>query len=184
MMTINWRVLSAVLTVLLLAGLAETGSARRRRDNEEKLVARIARERNPVKKAKLEVRLGRVKLLQASDAYDQGDLENCQRLLGIYLEHMKNAWALLEGSGRQASRHPQGFKQLDIALREDARFLEDLQHRLPYEERKTVESVAKQVDDLRARVLRALFPPTPLRKKGRSSLGRGGWHLAQEMVPA
>ena len=67
-----------------------------RQDNEQKLQSRIDRERNPVKKAKLKVRLGRVKLLQAIDAYDRRDHRQYQQLLDAYLAVMKGAWADLQ----------------------------------------------------------------------------------------
>ncbi len=130
----------------------------RQADTEEDLLARIQREHNPVKKAKYEARLGRVKLLEAIDAYDKGNLERCQELLGAYLERMKGSWETLRSSGRQAVKQYQGFKELDIALREDARLLEDLKHRLPYSERSAVEKAVQEVERIRSEVLGALFP--------------------------
>ncbi len=126
--------------------------------NEDELVARIQRERNPVKKAKYEMRLGRLKLLQAIDAYDKDNFEQCQTLLAAYLERMKSSWESLQSSGRQAVPHPQGFKELDIALREDQRLLEDLKHRVPYYERGVFEKAAREIEQIRNEVLRALFP--------------------------
>ncbi len=150
-----------------------------RKDSEEKLLARIERQQNLVKKAKLEVRLGRVKLLQAIDAYDQGDFERCWELLNSYLDRMKSAWQHLQDSGRPAWRKPQGFKQLDIGLRRDSRFLEDLKHRIPYEERSPVEKVQQEVDALRNTVLRALFPPERPRKAGKNFVGGNAQHFSQ-----
>jgi hypothetical protein len=135
-----------------------------RRDNERDLLTRIARERNPVKKAKYEVRLARVKLFQAMEALDRKDVEGSQKLLRDYLERLKSAWATLQSSGRSAHRKPQGFKELDIELREDARYLEDLKHRFSYLDRGPVEKTAQEVEHLRSVVLKALFPPPQPRK--------------------
>jgi hypothetical protein len=118
-----------------------------------------------VKRAKLEIRLGRVKLLQATAAYDRGDFEEYQQLLAAYLERMKGAWVTLQSSGRQAWRHHQGYRELDIALREDGRYLEDFRHRVPYRDRAALEKVAKEGEELRNKVLEALFPPAQPRKK-------------------
>lgn len=158
-------VVTAVLLPLLLGGLAGAASPARRADSEADLLARIQREPNPVKKAKLEVRLGRVKLFQAIGAFDRGSVEECHQLLAVYLERMKSAWAILQGSGRQAWRQHQGFRELDIALREDGRLLEDLKHRIPYQDRPPVQEVAREVDELRDQVLKALFPLERPRKK-------------------
>lgn len=126
------RVVTGLFLTLFLAGLLRGAPAPRRQDTEPDLLARIGREQNLVNRAKLEVRLGRVKLFQATEAYDRGDVEECYQLLAAYLERMKGAWATLQSSGRQAWRHDQGFRQLDIALREDGRYLDDFKRRVPF----------------------------------------------------
>ncbi|PYV21742.1 MAG: hypothetical protein DMG27_19955 [Acidobacteria bacterium] len=144
--------------------------AARHPDTEEDLQARIEREQNPVKKAKFEVRLGRVKLTQAIAAYDKGDLDRCNALAAAYLVEMKGAWQRLMSTGRSAEKKPEGFRELDIALREDARALDDLAHRIPYNDRGPVTEVAHEVDKLHGEVLAALFPPeAPSRSKKRSA---------------
>jgi hypothetical protein len=163
-------VVTGLLLPFFLAGLVGSAPAPRRRDTEADLLARIGRELNLVKRAKLEVRLGRVKLFQATEAYDRGDVEECYQLLAAYLERMRGAWATLQSSGRQAWRQDQGFRELDIALREDGRYLDDFKRRVPFQNRAPAEKVAKEVDELRNQVLKALFPPEHLRKKtGRSA---------------
>jgi hypothetical protein len=141
---------------------------------EEELLARIQKERSPVRKAKLEIRLGRVKLHQAIAAYDQGSVERGAELLGAYVERMKSAWQTLRDSGREAARQPQGFKELDIALREDARLIEDLKHRLPYLDRGVVEKAGQEIERVRAEVLRALFPAERPPARGKNSVRLGG----------
>ena len=153
--------------VLVAAGLFFLGSlcariaSARHQESEEDLLGRIQRESNPVKRAKYEIRLGRLELNQAIEANNQGHLEQCQQLLGVYIGRMKSSWETLRGSGRRAARQPQGFKELDIALREDARLLEDLKRRVPTLDREPVEKAAQEVEQIRNEVLRALFPSEP-----------------------
>lgn len=150
---------AAIVWCLALAGVAVPPSfAARRPDTEEDLSARMEREHDPVKKAKLEIRLGRVKLEQAIDAYSNDDVERGDKLVGTYLQHMQNCWDTLRGTARNPVKKPDGFRQLDIALREDARRLEDLEHRVPYDQRGPLSSVAKDVDRLHQAVIQALFP--------------------------
>ena len=136
-------------------------------DSEADLRARIEREQNPVKKAKYEIRLSRVILTQAIAAYDKDDPDRCNALAGDYLARIKDAWQLLRGTGRNPLKKPDGFRDLDIALREDARLLDDLQHRIPYTEREPVTKVAQEVDRIHSEVIQALFPPEPAEHKGR-----------------
>jgi len=181
-MAFRFSMVAFLLLATGLDGLLGFVSPPPRQDNEQKLQARIERQRNPVKKAKLKVRLGRVKLLQAIEAYDRGERGQCQQLLDAYLEVMKSAWTDLQGSGRQAWRKPDGFKQLDIGLRENARFLQDLMHRVPFEERGPVEKVFQEAERLRAAVLEALFPSERPRKADKNFIGESGAQILNGAV--
>jgi len=122
---------------------------------EQDLLARIQRESSPVKKAKYQIQLGRLKLEAAVQAYGHDDLEHGQPLLNAYLQQMQAAWDTLGKSGRQAIKKPQGFRELDIALREDGRLLNDLKHRTPYMDREPIEKVAAEIERLHEEVLQA-----------------------------
>ena len=157
------RVLAALLFLIVFVGaegLAPLLPARRV-DSEEDLLARIQREQNRVRKAKYQIRLGQVKFQQAIVAYGRSDFEQGEKLLNDYLERMRESWDTLKTSGRDAVRKPQGFRELDIALRENARLLVDLQHRVPYNDRSPVDHAAQEVDRMRSEVLAALFPRGP-----------------------
>ena len=151
----------------LMVGVAflDTVAAAPRNDTEEDLQSRLQRESNPVKKAKYEIRLGRLKLTEAIDAFDRHDANKAQDLLGAYLMHIRSSWQLLQSSGRNAFRHPGGFKELDIALREDGRFIEDLTLRLSYYDRGNVVRTSKELEQIRAAVIKELFPPERERGK-------------------
>jgi hypothetical protein len=158
------RQVAVALLVACLSGGAAGAASPERRDSESDLRARIAREKNPVNKAKYEIRLARVKLFQAIEAFDKKDLEATLKLLEDYLEQVRKSWSTLKDSGRPAHKKPQGFKELDIELREDARYLEDLRHRFPYMDRVPVEKIEQEVEQLRSEVLKALFPPAQTKK--------------------
>ncbi len=171
--------LNAVALILLSLPTAAVGGGfapPRRPDNPADLEARIQRESNPVRKAKYQIRLSRVKLLQAIDAYDRSKLDEGQRLLSAFLEQARQSWQTLEASGRGAVKQPQGFKELDIELREDARLLVDLAHRVSSTDRDPIEKAGLEVEHIREEVLRALFPserPVEHRVKTGASLTNG-----------
>jgi len=173
-MRLSYLAPAALALVLLWAG----GLSARQPDKEEDLLARLERERNPVKKAKYEIRLGRLKLHQATDAYDRGSFDQSEQLLSAYLERMKSSWQILRDSGRRAVKQPQGFKELDIELREDWRLLDDLKHRVSYTDRGPIERTAHEVDRIRSEVLHALFPGEHPAQYKSSFLGRGGFDFA------
>jgi len=140
-------------------------------ETEAQLLARMQNEHDPVKKSKQETRLARIKLRQTIQTYEQGNIEQGAQLLSAYLDRIKDSWQILKSSGRNAAHASQGFKELDIELREDARLLDDLKRRVFYFERDPIEKAAKEVEQARAEILQALFPAAgapeaakPLRK--------------------
>ena len=84
---------------VVLLGAANPGPSR---NTEQDLQLRLQRETNPAKKARYEIRLGRLKLLEAIDAFDKRDAQKARELLAAYLMHIRSAWQLLQGSGRNA----------------------------------------------------------------------------------
>jgi len=147
-----------VFGILVLLGSAALG-----RDTEEQLLQRIQSELNPVKKAKDEIKLARLKLTQVQDAYSQGQADAGAKLLGTFVGLMKTSWKLLKESGRQAAKQPEGFRELEIALREDDRSLQDLERTVSYFDRTPLVNAAQELEQVRADVLHALFPGGPPR---------------------
>jgi len=150
-----------LLTVLAVVSPATASAKDRRPDSEQDLLDRIQREQNPVRRSKLELRLGRLKMQQAIDAYGQGSIDRGKSLLDGYLDRVKSCWQTLKGSGRNAVKQPQGFRELDIALREDSRTLEDMSKRISYFDREPVEQTMQEVNHVHDEVLHALFPSLP-----------------------
>jgi len=150
------------LGALLLAGMLGLACAEvcpaYPKDKEAELLRKLAREQKPEKKAKYEIRLARLKLQQAMDAREQGDFEGTVKLLKAYSERISSAWHILRTSGRDARKKPSGFKELDIEIREDGRYLEDLRHTFSVMDREPVERVIQEVERIRAEVIKALFP--------------------------
>ncbi|HXJ94640.1 MAG TPA: hypothetical protein VMT20_17470 [Terriglobia bacterium] len=146
--------------------VAPAASLAHHSDTEPELLGRLANETHPTKKAKIEIRLGRLKLEQAAAAYDKDQVEAGAKLLDSYLSWMKQAWNLLHDSGRDASHRPQGFIDLDIALREDVRKLADLRVHTPLADRTPIERIGVETDALHTQVLAALFPGGQLEGSG------------------
>jgi hypothetical protein len=169
------RLVSVVTVWVILLGALPVSAWPVGRDTEEQLEKRLSSERNPVKRAKYEIRLGRMKLEQAIGAYEQGDVELGTQLLTTYLEWMRSSWQTLRSSGRPAARQPQGFKELDIALRGDTRLLQDLARRVSYFERGPVEKAVKEIEEIRGEVLRALFPALKPQASGKNFAHYSGY---------
>jgi ADP-ribose pyrophosphatase YjhB (NUDIX family) len=167
-----WRaLLSIAFSLLAVPAFLAGASSALPSETEAQLLARMEKEHDPIRKSKEETRLARIKLQQAIQAYGQGNMEQGAQLVSAYLGRIKDSWQILRSSGRNAARASQGFKELEMELREDARLLEDLKRRISYFERDPIEKAAKEVEQVRAEVLQALFPAArvpeaakPLRK--------------------
>jgi hypothetical protein len=133
------------------------------RETEEQLVQRIQSEQNSVKKAKYEIKLANLKLIQVRDAYSQGHIEDGAKLLSVFTDTIKAPLKVLQDSGRMASKQPEGFRELEIALREDARTLQDLGRTVSYIDRSPLENAAQELEKMRGEVLHALLPGAPPR---------------------
>ena len=149
----------------------------RAKDKEEKLIAKIERTKNPGKKARLQVRLARLKLIKAIDAYDHNDFQKGLALLQEYRQQIDLSWNTLEGSKRGVAKHFDAYKALEIGLREDGRLLEDLRMRVPYPESESIEEIAKECSKVHSQVLGVLFPPGKPPQKSKKP-GRLGGVLA------
>lgn len=150
--------IAVIAAVVLAIVTAPCSVGARHQPTEQELLARIARETNLPKKARLQAELASMKLDQAAAAFDHDQYDSGRNLLQQYMGWIRKAWNVLEQSGRDATRKPQGFKYLDITLRENARALADLAERTPYEDRGPIEATAKSADALHSQVITALFP--------------------------
>ncbi len=162
----------AIAVVLFFVSLTGTVDRAMARDDEPTLMSKIGRETDSVKKAKLEVKLGRVRLQSAFDAYAGGKYEDCWKLLGSYQDAMNQAWTDLQTSGKIAAKKPDGFKQLDIGLRESRRDLENFETHITFAEREVVQTVRAKTEALHNQVLKALFPSVPLKKNKSNAPGQ------------
>lgn len=130
----------------------------RNSDKEEKLTARIESEKNPGKKARLQLRLANLKLADAGEAYQSRNLDEGKALLQQYLDQVRNSWATLQSADNAVRKHLGAFKELEISLREDDRLLEDLRHRVPYPQSEFVKEVQQDITEVHNKVLDAIFP--------------------------
>jgi hypothetical protein len=168
MMSLNLRLVTAVACLALLGQPFVHASPGRNNDKEENLAARIEHEQNPGKKARLQLRLAKLRLTEADEAYHSRNFAEGRDLLKQYLSQIRASWATLQGAENGVRKHLRAFKDLEIALREDDRFLQDMSRRIPYPESETIKAIAKESSAVHNQVLEAIFPvgvPPKARRK-------------------
>lgn len=137
-----------------------------------KLWEKLARETDPVDRAKTTVAIGDELLKQAAKQFKDGSDEEGERTLADYRQAMHAAYDALVKTGRDPRRKPKGFKHLEIHLRKSRRRLDDIARALPYNDRGPVEEAIKDMEALRLELFDALMkvnrgaaPSEPPRKQ-------------------
>jgi hypothetical protein len=148
----------AALTVVGVLASVSAAAWGHGHESATKLRAQIERERNPVRKAKLEIRLADLDLQRAANSYNHNQPHQAKALLVDYLKDMDSSWTVLEDSGRNPVKKPAGFMSLEIALRENARFLNELRENVMYAYQEPIKTLVGTIDKLHSKVLLVLFP--------------------------
>ena len=146
----------AALAVSLLAGpaLAQNRTAKLRSAFEQQAGA--------IEKAKLMLRLGEAEFRDARREVAAGNLPQAAAILAQYRAEAQLCAQGLEATGRDAEKHPEGFKQLQISLRQSLRRLNEILVGLPADDQAPFLAVHKDLDELNRRLIRKLFPRQPV----------------------
>ena len=147
----------ATLALLFCAGSAADG---------------LAQSNDPVKKAKDVVRQGERQLEQVRREVREENFDAALRLLQEYRDAVKSAHVGLKASGKDAERKPNGFKNLQIHIRQNIPRLGQTILTLPVEQREPFEAIRKELDAIDRELIDALFPRKPAKKAGATKPGR------------
>jgi hypothetical protein len=153
---------STIPLVLLLAGLlASIASAASQESREKELQreqSKFEKETDPVDRAKIGIRICELLIEDVGDAVRTGDYSEMEMQLAAYTTAVETVHQGLINSGRNAAKKPSGFKELEIALRKQARTIDDLARMLNLEKRIPLEKTKTLVTGIRDKLLKALFP--------------------------
>lgn len=145
---------------LILAAALVAGSAFPQ-DRAAELRSRFAQESDPVRKAKLMPRLGEAEFREIADAVRAGRLAEAQAGLERYRAEIESCQKGLDSMGIDAEKHPAGFKELEISLRESLRRLDHLLEGLTADEQAPFLAVRKDLDEINRHLFHELFPRRP-----------------------
>jgi hypothetical protein len=130
-------------------------------DQIASLRAQFAKETNPVHKAKLMPRLGDAAFRQITDAFKAGRLEDAEAELALYEVEAQECTRGLDEAHIDADKHPAGFKQLEISVREALRRLDPLIASLDAAEQVPFLFRRKQLAEMLDHLNHELFPRGP-----------------------
>ena len=125
------------------------------------LRARFTRETDPVRKAKLLVPLGDAEFRDVLKDTDSDNLGEALAIFQQYRDEAQTCQKALEGKEPDPEKHPNGFKQLQISLRQSLRRLSDIIVGLSGDEQKPFIDVRKDLEQMDRQLIHELFPRRP-----------------------
>jgi hypothetical protein len=131
-----------------------------------KLEAQYQSETNPVRKAKLLAKLGPLEVDQAARDIQADQDDAAFSVLERYRDNVRTIADALAATQVNAAKHPAGFKELQIGLRESLRRLGDLLLLVSSDEQPRFEAMRSDLATTQNSLIEALFP-SPKEKKGK-----------------
>ncbi len=127
-------------------------------ESRAKYEAQFQLERDPVAKARILAKLGRLEIDQARADLKADKEEDSLADLEHYRDEVEGAVQALSATGVNAEQHPAGFKELQISLRETLRHIDELILELPLDKRPWFQAVRSDLGKSQNVLIEALFP--------------------------
>ena len=155
------RVVIPVFVVFLLGVFPTASSAAENEERAKQLQRerqRLSKEDDPVERAKIGIKISEILLEEVAESAKDGQFDEMEQELTAYADTIQGAHTSLVESGRNASKKPAGFKELEIALRKQVRKLEDFARVLNVQRRIPLDKAKDLAGGIRNKLLKALFP--------------------------
>ena len=163
----RWRHIAgiALLTLPAVAGAA----------GQDRLAAwreQFQTDRDAVHQAKNFSRLGDALLEEMRKQAEAGDVPAALASFEEYRDDLRRILTGLKATGRNAEKHPSGFKELQIYLRKTLRNLDQIVLRVPFDRRAAFEGPRRDVGLIDEELFHLLFPRQPAQGTGGKPQGR------------
>jgi hypothetical protein len=145
----------AVFVVALVVGVVTA------QDRTAELRARFQNEPDPVRKARLVEPLANAEFRDIHAKIDAGDLEAAAEIAGRVRDEAAASKKALDAKSRDVEAHPDGYKQLQISVRESIRRLDDVMVSLAKDDQKPLAEVRAELETLDREMIHQLFPKRP-----------------------
>ena len=156
-----FRMIGIAMAIAGCASAAPLAQAMLPQNSTAELRSRFTHETDPVRKAKLLLPLGDAEF---QDILKDEESEHLGEALAIFRQYRDEAQVCqkdLEGKEHDPEKHPNGFKQLQISLRQALRRLSDIIADLPGDEQKPFLDVRRDLEQMDRQLIHELFPRRP-----------------------
>ena len=149
---------SLVLIIVLLANFPAKAQER-----IDELSRQFDAEKEPVRRAKLFPKLGEAQFELLRKAAKADDYEQALTILNAYVDAVNKLHISLLAAIPDPERKPAGFKELESHARKSIRSLDEIESRLPLDEREPFKADRRELESIDDKLLEALFPRRPTR---------------------
>lgn len=130
-------------------------------DRTAELRARFSAEADPVHKAKLLTKLSDSEFREIQDLLGAGKLSEASPIADQLADEAESAMKALDARGKDAEKHPEGYKQLEMSVRGSLRRMNNILIELSGDDQKPFLAVRNRLDVLEKQLIRELFPHRP-----------------------
>ncbi len=145
----------------LLCCMTQAAQTARVQKDIAKYEANYASKTKPVDRAKVVVKLGRAEYLAARQALDAENVSAAFEFLKKYNQQAITTHEALETMAVDPEKHSNGFRQLQISVRESLLQLREITSRVPFEQRQSFDALEHDLDALNRKLILELFPRQP-----------------------
>lgn len=153
----NFRLSALFVTAMLLASACMAKA-----QTPRELQTKFEQEDDVVRRAKMMTKLSRADFHDITQQVSAGDNMDALMTLQQLVDDAQTCSAALDAREKNPESHSNGFKQLQIAMRESLRRLDDMMVGLTRDEQTPFLAVRKKLDLLNRHLIRELFPHQPL----------------------
>jgi hypothetical protein len=155
---IAFAAVSALSAVAVISACLVAHGAVREQGSRSKVQAQYDAEGDPVHKARILAKLGPLDMGEARANLRADNDEQALAVLEHYNDEVRKTAEALTATGVDAQRHPAGFKELQISLREFIRHLDDLILSIEVDKRQWFLAVRSDLSATQNLLFDALFP--------------------------
>ena len=129
-----------------------------RRSHGKKVELQYQNENDPVRKARLLAKLGPLEISQTRAYIEANNEEQALSTIEHYRDEVRKTADALAATKVDPVKHPSGYKELQIGLRESIRRLNDIVLLRPVDKRPWFEAVRSDLASIQSTLFEDLFP--------------------------
>jgi len=136
-------------TIVLVVALCSYSIAQSKAEEQlRKERLNLTRTTDPVSRTKIQIKISDVLITLMTDAARSGEDKKAEQYLNDYSNTISDAHMTMMKTGKDAHKHPNGFKDLEISLRKQQSRLSDAGKLMDIDNREAVDKVRKQASDI------------------------------------